>query len=165
MLFIRDDDLKLAFVTMLNKLIYSHKLVLRPYLKAIQENSSDENLHRIQHLEHLLEQNTEQRETLTKLMAQGYIDQVLFNRENNALLSQADGFRADIEALRTNMTGDMSRVREAERLLHFAEKEHMLTAFDNILFTRFVDHIDVYSRQKIGFVMKSGLTLGERIGE
>lgn len=165
MLFIRDDDLKLAFVTMLNKLIYSHKLVLRPYLKAIQENSSDENLHRIQHLEHLLEQNTEQRETLTKLMAQDYIDQILYNRENNALLSQADGFRADIEALRTNMTGDMSRVREAERLLHFTEKEHMLTAFDDILFARFVDHIDVYSRQKIGFVMKCGLTFQERLGD
>ena len=41
----------------------------------------------------------------------------------------------------------------------------MLTAFDDILFARFVDHIDVYSRQKIGFVMKCGLTLSERIGE
>ena len=165
MLFIRDDDLKLAFVTMLNKLIYSHKLVLRPYLKAIQENSSDENLHRIQHLEHLLEQNTEQRETLTKLMAQGYIDQVLFNRENNALLSQSDSFRADIEALRTNMTGDTSKVMETEKLLHFTERGSMLAEFDDILFTRFIDHIAVYSRQKIGFVMKCGLTLSERIGD
>ena len=59
----------------------------------------------------------------------------------------------------------MSRVREAERLLHFADKEHMLTAFDDILFTRFVDHIDVYSRQKIGFVMKCGLTFQERLGD
>ena len=165
MLFIRDNDLKLAFVTMMNKLIYSHKLVLRPYLKAIQENSSDENLHRIQHLEHLLEQNTEQRETLTKLMAQGYIDQVIFNRENNALLSQADGFRADIEALRTNMTSDTSKVMETEKLLHFTERGSMLAEFDDILFTRFVDHIEAYSRQKIGFVMKCGLTLSERIGE
>ena len=42
---------------------------------------------------------------------------------------------------------------------------YMLTAFDDILFARFVDHIDVYSRQKIGCVMKCGLTLSERIGE
>lgn len=80
MLFIRDDDLKIAFVTMLNKLIYDHKLVLRPYLKALQDTSGDEGLQRIQHLEQMLEQNTEQRETLTKLMAQGYIDQILGRR-------------------------------------------------------------------------------------
>lgn len=78
MLFLKDEDLKVAFVTVLNKLIYSHKLVLKPYAAALQSNSSDENLVRIQHLERLLEQNTEQRETLTRLMAQGYIDQVLY---------------------------------------------------------------------------------------
>lgn len=75
MLFIKNEDLKVAFVTVLNKPIYSHKLVLKPYAAALQNNSGDENLVRIQHLERLLEQNTEQRETLTRLMAQGYIDQ------------------------------------------------------------------------------------------
>ena len=65
-MFLRDDDLKVAFVTVLNKLIYSHKLVLKPYAAALQNNSGDESLVRIQHLERLLEQNTEQRETLTR---------------------------------------------------------------------------------------------------
>ena len=37
MLYIRDDDLKLAFTTMINKLVDCHKLVLKPYLKALQE--------------------------------------------------------------------------------------------------------------------------------
>lgn len=77
MLFVRDDDLKLAFVTLLNKLVYGHKFILKPYLRALQENSGDDSILRIQHLEGLLAQNTEQRETLTKLMAQGYIDQIL----------------------------------------------------------------------------------------
>lgn len=48
MLYIRDDDLKLAFTTMINKLIYCHKLVLKPYLKALQENTGDASLLRIQ---------------------------------------------------------------------------------------------------------------------
>ena len=68
MLYIRDDDLKLAFTTMINKLVYCHKLVLKPYLKALQENTGDASLLNIQQLEMLLEQNTEQRETLHKLM-------------------------------------------------------------------------------------------------
>ena len=105
-------------------------------MQALRKGNNDDSLHRIQELQTLLMENSQQKERLTGFMAQGYIDQILYNRENNALLSQADGFRADIEALRTNMTGDMSRVREAERLLHFTEKEHMLTAFDDILFAK-----------------------------
>ena len=81
MLFIKDADIKLAFATMLNKLIYGYRFVLNPYLKALQENTGDDVLLKIQHLEALLEQNAEQRETLHKLMRQGYIDQVLFTQE------------------------------------------------------------------------------------
>ena len=165
MRFIRDDDLKVAFITMLNKLIFGHKFILRPYLKALQSTSGDEGLKRIQHMEQMLEQNTEQRETLTKLMAQGYIDQILFNQENNALLAQADGFRADIQAINSSMTGDTSKVVEAERLLHFAERGSMLAEFDDLLFTKFVDSVRVDSRQQVSFVLKCGLTFKERIGE
>ena len=163
MLFIKDEDLKVAFVTVLNKLIYSHKLVLKPYAAALQSNSGDENLVRIQHLERLLEQNTEQRETLTRLMAQGYIDQVLYNSETNALLTQANTYREDIEVINATMSGDSSRFFEAERLLHFAERGSMLEEYSEDLFERFVDHIQVYSRQEVGFVMKCGLTFKEMI--
>ena len=110
MLYVRDDDLKLAYVTMLNKLIFGHKLILRPYLKALQENSGDENLERIKRLEEMLSQNTEQRELLTRLMAQGYIDQILYTRENNALLEQADGFRDEIDTINNSTVGDMNLV-------------------------------------------------------
>ena len=165
MRFIRDDDLKVSFITMLNKLIFGHKFILRPYLKALQSTSGDEGLQRIQHLEQMLEQNTEQRETLTKLMAQGYIDQILFNQENNALLAQADGFRADIQAINSSMTGDTSKVMETEKLLHFAERGSMLAEFDDLLFTKFVDSVRVVSRQQVSFVLKCGLTFKERIGE
>lgn len=165
MRFIRDDDLKVAFITMLNKLIFGHKFILRPYLKALQSTSGDEGLKRIQHLEQMLEQNTEQRETLTKLMAQGYIDQILFNQENNALLAQADGFRADIQAINGSMTGDTSKVVETEKLLHFAERGSMLAEFDDLLFTKFVYSVRVDSRQQVSFVLKCGLTFKERIGE
>ena len=39
----------------------------------------------------------------------------------------------------------------------------MQTEFDEALFTRFVQNIIVYSRTEIGFTMKCGLTLRERI--
>lgn len=163
MLYLRDDDIKLAFATMINKLIYCHKLVLKPYLESLQANTSDKALLRIQQLETLLEQNAEQRETLHKLMAQGYIDQILFTQENNALLTQANDFRSDIEALNRSQTLDTTKVYETERLIHFCERGKMLQKYNEELFELFVDHIEVYSRQSIGFVLHCGLTFKERI--
>ena len=87
--------------------------ILKPYLESLQANTSDEAFLRIQQLEILLEQNAEQRETLHKLMAQGYIDQILFTQENNALLTQANDFRSDIEALNRSVTDDTSKVYES----------------------------------------------------
>ncbi len=98
-----------------------------------------------------------------KLMGQGYIDQILYTQENNALLSQADGYRQDIEVLNQFMSGSSTRIYETERLLHFCEHEDMLKEYDENLFEIFVDHIEVYSRNEIGFVMKCGLTLKEMI--
>lgn len=165
MLYVRDDDLKLAYVTMLNKLIFGHKLILRPYLKALQENSGDEHVQRIKRLEEMLSQNTEQRELLTRLLAQGYIDQILYTRENNALLEQADGFRREIDAINNSTVGDMNLVTETEQILHFAERGSMIAEFDDLSFEKFVDRIRVDARNQISFVLKCGLTFSERIGD
>jgi site-specific DNA recombinase len=93
MLFVKDDDLKQAFITMMNKLVYAHRIILKPYVDALKNTSSDDSLRRIQEIQTLLAQNTEKRETLTKLMTQGIIDPILFNKETNELLSQADSCR------------------------------------------------------------------------
>ena len=165
MKYVRDDDIKAAFVTMLNKLIYGHRLILAPYLKALENSSGDEAIQRIQHLELLLDQNSEQRETLTKLMAQGYIDQILYNQETNELLLQAESYRSDIEAITICMTGDSAKVTETNLLLHFVSHADMLTTYSEELFESYADHIEITGRNEIRFVMKCGLTFTERIGD
>lgn len=86
MKYIRDDDLKAAFVTMINKLVFGHRMILIPYVNALKDNNKDVSLHRIQELQSLLLENAGQRETLTKLMAQGYIDQILYNEKKQCTL-------------------------------------------------------------------------------
>lgn len=61
MLFVKDEALKLAFITMMNKLIFSHRLILKLYLEAIKNVSTDNSLRRIQQIQTLLAQNTEKR--------------------------------------------------------------------------------------------------------
>ena len=50
-----------------------------------------------------------------------------------------------------------------EKLLRYTVKGKMLTGFDDALFTEHVDHIVVYERTEIGFVMKCGPVFRERI--
>ena len=165
MKYIYDEELKAAFITMMNKLIYSHKFLLKPYLKALENSSGEEAVQRIQHLERLLEQNSEQRETLTKLMAQGYIDQILYNQEMNTLLLQADSYRSDIETITTSMTGDAAKVTETAMLLQFVAHSEMLTEYSEELFEELADHIEVQSRNEVLFILKCGLTFTERMGD
>lgn len=163
MLFVKDDDLKQAFITMMNKLVYAHRIILKPYVDALKNTSSDDSLRRIQEIQTLLAQNTEKRETLTKLMTQGIIDPILFNKETNELLSQADSFRDEINALKNAVSGDVTKVTAATVLLHFTEKGGILQKFDDDLFKEYVNRIVVRSRNEVCFELKCGLTLRERM--
>ena len=163
MKFIRDEDLKQAFVTMMNKLVFGHRMVLKPYVEALKSDNKDSSLRRIQQVQTLLMENTQQRETLTRLMAQGYLDQIVYNEENNTLLEQADSYRDEIIILNKSISGEATYVREAVALLHFAEKGGMLYAFDDELFEQTVSRIKVLSQHEIAFELKCGLTLRERI--
>lgn len=163
MRYIRDDDLKLAFLTMMNKLIYGHKQILRPLLSHLRNTNSGKSTTREQELQTLLLQNTEQRETLTKLMAQGYIDQMLYNKENNELLMLADNYKAEIDSIQKSCNLDSEIIAALSELLRFTERSEMLTTFDEALFDSHVNKVIVYSRNEIGFKLKCGLTLKERI--
>ena len=163
MKYVEDAALKAAFITMMNKLIYAHRMILKPYVDALRSTNKDGSMRRIQQIQTLLLQNANQRETLTKLMGQGYIDPIIYNEENNALLRQADDYRSEIEMLNKSISGDASNLRAATDLLHFADKSVMLYAFDDDLFEQTVDRIIVKSRNEVVFELKCGLKLKERM--
>ena len=163
MKYIRDDAIKAAFVTMINKLIFAHSMILKPYLEAIRSGCTDAPMRRIQEIQTLLLENAAQRETLTKLMAQGYIDQILYNEENNALLSQADRYRQEMDSLSKIIGGGGAHVSATQDLLRYVEKATMLKDFDEALFEHIVTRIKVLSREEIAFELKCGLTLKERM--
>ncbi len=101
--------------------------------------------------------------SVTKLMAQGYIDQVLFNRECNALSLQAENYKSEKESLSLNVLEGNARLTELTSLLHFVKRSSMLTEYDEDLFKQFVKRIIVFSRDEIGFELKCGLLLRERM--
>lgn len=90
MKYITDDSLKVDFFTMMNKLIFSHRVVLRPLLRSLQGLDDKDRLLQIQEYETKLEKNIEQRQVLTSLMASGILEPALFNSENNTLIHEKE---------------------------------------------------------------------------
>lgn len=163
MLYIRNDDLEHAFITMMNKLIFSRKTILVPLLEQLKNTSEDGGIRRIRELETQLLQITEQRQTLQHLMAQGYLDQIIFTQQKNELMTQTEACKNEIEMLQNNSGQASARIVELQKLLHFTEHADMLLAFEEKLFTEYANRIIVYSRDEVCFELKCGLTLRERM--
>ena len=125
--------------------------------------SRSDNLSRIQELDKLIEKKAEQKEMLVKLMAKGYLEPALFNRESNELRMELDNYIEQKEALIQAVNGELSKVQEVSNLMKFTNKAEMIDSFDDQLFNEYVERIVVFSRTEIGFILKCGITLRERI--
>ncbi len=67
------------------------------------------------------------------------------------------------EALIQAVNGELSKVQEVSNLMKFTNKAEMIDSFDDQLFNEYVEKIVVFSRTEIGFRLKCGITLRERI--
>jgi len=161
MRFIREDDIHRAFVTMMNKLIYGHKYILKPLIQSLKETDYSENLLQVQELETKMEENTEQSRVLTNLMTKGYIEQPLFVSHSNELKKEVALLVEQKKALSRSLNGGMTALTEVEQLLKCVSKADFIKNFNDTLFERYVEKIIVYSQEEIGFLMKCNITLKE----
>ena len=110
-----------------------------------------------------LEENADQRKVLVGLMTKGYLERPVYAKSNNELLQEAERIQRQKESLLRFMNSDRRSLSEVSAILQYATKATMLKGFDGELFTRFVERIRVYSRTEIGFELKCGITLKERL--
>lgn len=141
MQFIRDEDIKTAFVTMMNKLIFGQKFILRPLFHGLRNQNNAASFRRIEELETKIENNMEQSQVLTGLMAKGYLEPALFNKEKNALEAERERLLAEKDQLTRSVNGNFAKVDEVDRLLKFATKSKMLTAYEDELFEDYVERM------------------------
>lgn len=163
MQFIRNDAVEAAFVTMMNKLIYGQKTILRPLLNALRGANDTDSYRRVAELESRMEEVVERSQVLTGLMTKGYLEPALFNKEKNELEVELESLQRQKDSLSRVLNGNLTKTDEVSHLLKFAVKSEMGVDFDGDLFEEYVDRIVVYSRTEIGFELKCGLTLKERL--
>ena len=163
MKYIPDSDFEYAIVTMMNKLIFSHQTVLKPLLIGLRGVNTTDSLVSIQEIDKKLEENTEQQNVLVTLMTKGYLDRVVYKKSSNNLLQEADRLQRQKESINSLLHSGNKHLIEVSALLQYATKAAMLKCFDGDIFKNFVERIIVYSRTEIGFELKCGITLKERL--
>lgn len=160
---IREDSIMAAFTTMLNKLIFARDKVLLPYSESLKNAERTEYLDELNAIEEALEQNRQKRQQITQLFTRGFLDPAIYAQQNDELLKQSEQLTAKKGTIAARVSGGDKLNKALEDILHFTAGAEMQTEFDEALFTRFVNNVIVYSRTEIGFAMKCGLTLRERI--
>jgi len=158
-----DSSIKSAFVTMLNKLIFSRNILLRNFYRDFRNDSSKENLSEVITLQKELKNNLEKRDILRSLRAQEIINNVIYTSEQNSLLKKYDEIKKEIEFIENSYSIDLVHNNEIEKLLNFTERSDYLDYFDPELFTAFTDKIIITQRNRITFILKCGLQLQEEL--
>lgn len=163
MKYITDDDIKRAFLTMMNKLRFGNDLVLKPLLISICTSNINKNSQDISEIEKEIENNEEQRKQINKLLTKGYLERSIFIKANNQLITEYENLisKRDL-VLRLNESG-FTMEQAIKELIDFLNKAEPFTEYDDSVFERFIEKITVVSREEVEFELKFGLKLRERL--
>lgn len=163
MMYIRDEDIKTAFLRMIRKLQTAHAKVPKPFIEGLRGANNKERLHQVLALEEQIEKNVEQTTVLTNLLSSGYIEPEIFHAEKNQLTSEADRLAREKQLISKSINCDLTHLDEAQKLLRFVSKKAEITEFEDEMFLEYVDMMTVHCRDEITFNLKCGLNITERL--
>jgi hypothetical protein len=160
---ITDEDLKIAYLTMMNKLIFAHSQILSPLMTYYKTAGVDDAL--MAQLDEQEEMLQEKLKMLSTLATSGLIAARLRNEEYTKLQAELSSVQEKRQALTASIDGTGTQLEELEKLYRFVSSTKMINEWDEALFSDYAEKIIVYNREHIAFVLKCGLTLEERILE
>lgn len=163
MIFVRDQRIKEAFVIMWNRLFSGRNTILKPLIEELKDRDGSINQAEELSIEKQIQEHFEQVQVLTGLMSKGYLEPALFNEKNNLLQAEIMRLREQRAAMLRDMEGERSAIHEAELLLKHLSRAGIQEEYSDELFLQYAEGITVFSPTEVGFRLKCGLTLRERM--
>ena len=163
MLFIREERIHQAFITMMNKLKFGYSYVLIPLSKQLETSNQDENYQIITEIEEQLEITKDELNTLIQLMTKGFLEPAIFNEQKIELTHRHMRLKEERDQLLYSINDGLNELNEVKRLIKYFKQGIFIDAFDEESFQDIVKKIIVYSPNEIGFHLNCGITLRERI--
>jgi len=168
MLFIRDENIKSAFVMMMNKLSTNRNLILKPLLQALKQIDSGGKYADIAEINKQIDEISDQGQSIVGLYTKNIIEPARFYEKQNSLKAELVRLKEKKAILNGGVEGEKTRVTETEELYKYLNKDlnkdsGIIEGFEDELFIRFVSGILVISSTEVEFKLKNGLCLRERI--
>lgn len=160
---IREESIQGAFTLLMNKLIFGYAFILKPLRQSLRKDNSAEEVLKVDNLSAKILEIEEKRRVLGDLMTKYLLDQTAYIKKEQELKAEEAQLKEEQELLQQRIQQRAQLVDEVKRLDRFISKAEPLAAFDEALFSQFVDGIEVYSQVELGFKLKCGLTLKERV--
>lgn len=148
---------------MINKLIFSQQVLLKPLLKNVELLNQAEITGELQAVESELESVKERKQVLANLGVSGLLEPPLLQKENTALIAEGEKLQAKKNSLLSATSVDNEKIEALKYLVRFVQSSTMLTAYNKDLFENVVKKITVISRKEIEFELFCGLNLKERL--
>lgn len=161
--YISEDGINRAFILMMNKLKFGYKSVLKPLKNGLKAMSGESRITVLADLNERIEKNADRKRVIAELMGKGFLDAALFTKELSDIAAEAEMLKQEKKRLESSATGNHQQLSELDALIHYLSNKPEIARFEDAIFARFIENIVVYSRDEIGFCMKCGITLRERM--
>lgn len=163
MLFIREERIHQAFITMMHKLIFARKEILHPLFETVKNGFKQDTEEQLDNIELELTECYAKSQMLKKLMEDKFLEQKLYEEQRTKMVQQINELLEDKERLLRLIRGEEEQIYELKRLMSFINKKQEISAFDETIFNEYIERIYIYSPTTIGFLLKSGLLLKEEV--
>lgn len=159
---VRADAIEAAFMTMMNKLTYAKKQILDP-LQGRLTASDDKDSVRLDEIETALEKCLERKQNANMFYSKGFLDNSVYSEEMISIADEETTLKKERKKILKRISNTPDREKALTALMKYASKGISITEYDEHLLDEHVDHIVIYSRDELGFVMKCGPEFRERM--
>lgn len=160
---IPEDVITAAFVTVTNKLIFSRKELLVPFVKSIQGSGTGDVGKKIEEINRKLEENSGKAQTMAALAADNLLEPTAYRAAQTELAAERAELNSEKSVLGIQIRDSFTGVSEGGKLLKRISQMQISKKFDEDFFSEFVKAVHVYSREELGFEFSCGLIFREAV--
>lgn len=160
---IKEVYLEQAFITMMNKLIFSYDRILVPLLDTILNLEHGDYASLVSYLDGKIAECKASLSNLKELYAKGVLDAPIFQEAKLKIQAEEDQINEEKAELINRENSYAVKEKELKNLISFVSHRDMYDEFSEEAFETFVDNIIVNGRETVTFCLKCGLNLKERI--
>src|SRR5690625_7979533 len=130
MLFIREERIHQAFITMMNKLKFGYSYVLIPLSKQLETLNQVEHYQKITEIEDQLEVTKDELNTLIQIMTKEILEPAIFNEQKIELSHRHMKLKEEIDQLLYSINDSLNQLSEVKRLIKYFKQGKLIDESD-----------------------------------